>query len=100
MSPQQHLKRGLELRGIAGCTAYKMGLHASLEEDGTRRGVGKGGTDDRRIGRDQKIAQHTVHEAERRKIQQEEMDLFRGDRRIQGYRWTAGAFLVLRRYWD
>ena len=65
-----------------------------------KRGRKRRGGREEEIGRDQKIAQHTVHEAERRKIQQEETDLFRGDRRIQGYRWTAGAFLVLRRYWD
>ena len=83
MSPQQHLKRGWELRGIAGWPAYQSGLRASDEEDGIRRGVGKGGVDERRrSGGIRKIAQHTVHEAERRKIQQEEMDLFRGDRRI------------------
>jgi len=48
MSTQQHLKRGWELRGIAGCPGYKMGLRASIEEDGIRRGVGKGGVDERR----------------------------------------------------
>ena len=48
MSPQQHLKRGWELRGIAGWPAYHSGLRASDEEDGIRRGVGKGGMDERK----------------------------------------------------
>ena len=48
-----------------------------------KRGRKRRGGREEEIGRDQKIAQHTVHEAERRKIQQEETDLFRGDRRIQ-----------------
>ena len=65
-----------------------------------KRGRKRRGGREEEIGRDQKIAQHTVHEAERRKIQQEEMGLFRGDRMIQGHRWTARAFLVLRGYWD